>query len=71
LRILAAVLWIAFAAALYRVGYTQTEAYFRAKLLPYPFEHTGMAVGAACFFLAMAVGFVFWNLTGRKKQGGV
>ncbi len=45
-------------------GYSLTEGCFRWRLVPYPFERAGIAVGLGCFFWTLA----FLVLILRKKR---
>ena len=46
-------------------GYVLTDRVFCTKLIPYPFEGYGIAVGAGCFFWTLAL---LTGLVGKKRK---
>ena len=47
-------------------GYWLTEQYFKRKMIPFPFEHFGVAVGLGCFFWALGLVILIWTLCKRR-----
>lgn len=47
-------------------GYVCTERYFSWKLIPYPFERTGIAVGIGLFFWVLALMVLILRKTNKK-----
>ena len=47
-------------------GYALTELVFRKRFIPLPFESSGLAIGAGCFFWTLAI-LTLWVGMKRKK----
>lgn len=54
-KIFAALLILTLPPAASYGGYRLTDLYFQRKMIPLPFEQTGIAVGAGCFFWTLSL----------------